>query len=98
MADKLISLVDCQKYIRHRDIWDLRWLKQQGAKINIEFIKAKLDDISRLDDIVNNKAFSDEMLRFIPADIQERTLRRENFKILLSNEVKSMLNDTMILL
>jgi predicted nucleotidyltransferase component of viral defense system len=26
MADKLISLANTEKYIRHRDIWDLRWL------------------------------------------------------------------------
>jgi predicted nucleotidyltransferase component of viral defense system len=31
MADKLISLVSNQRYIRYRDILDLRWLKQQGA-------------------------------------------------------------------
>lgn len=33
MADKLVSLVNTTGYVRHRDIWDLRWLKQQGAKV-----------------------------------------------------------------
>jgi len=39
MADKLISLVSCQRYVRHRDIWDLRWLKQQGGRINANYIR-----------------------------------------------------------
>ena len=37
MADKLVSLVNTQRYVRHRDIWDLRWLKQQGAAVNSEW-------------------------------------------------------------
>ncbi|CCK78966.1 nucleotidyl transferase AbiEii/AbiGii toxin family protein [Desulfobacula toluolica] len=99
MADKLISLVNCQTYIRHRDIWDLRWLRQQGVKINVEFIKAKLLDYKVVDyfkkleemrlglpEIVHGKAFRDQMSRFIPLDVQERTLFKEKFYIFLINE------------
>lgn len=35
MADKLVSLVNNQRYVRHRDRWDLRWLKQQGAAVTV---------------------------------------------------------------
>ena len=104
MADKLISLVSCQRYIRYRDIWDLRWLKQKGANINAEFILAKIRDykesdyltklremITRLDEIVRSKEFQDEMSRFIPTDVLERTLHKEKFIAFLISENKSML-------
>lgn len=104
MADKLISLVSCQRYIRYRDIWDLRWLKQQGAKINAEYILAKIHDyqeqgyaeklssmINQLDDIVRSKDFKDEMSRFIPSDVLERTLQKEKFIEFLISENKGML-------
>lgn len=104
MADKLISLVSCERYIRYRDIWDLRWLKQQGAKINAEYIKAKIEDyheehypkklnkmIEKLDEIVRSKDFKNELSRFIPLDVQERTLLKEKFIDFLINEDKSLL-------
>ncbi len=106
MCDKLISLVDCQRYVRHRDIWDLRWLKQEGAKINHEFLIAKINDYSvknyiekledfsnRLEVIIQSKAFVDEISRFIPYDILERTLQKENFKIYLINEINELLGN-----
>lgn len=99
MADKLVALVGCQRYVRHRDIWDLRWLKQQGAAVNAEFIRAKIGDykeknftqklhslVDRLDDIVRGKDFIDEMSRFIPIDVQRRTLQKAKFIELLLNE------------
>ncbi len=44
MADKLISFVNTARYIRHRDIWDLRWLKQKGAAINFQYIQNKIQE------------------------------------------------------
>jgi len=105
MADKLISLVNCQAYIRYRDIWDLRWLLQQGANPDAGLIRAKIDDyraagylgkldamISRLPDIIRDKAFHDQMSRFLPLDVQERTLRKEKFYIFLTNEISHLLD------
>lgn len=104
MADKLIALVSCQRYVRYRDIWDLRWLAQQGAKINAEYILAKIRDyketeyaenlqkmIKRLDEIIRGKDFQDEMLRFIPADVRQRTLQKDNFIDFLIAEDKALL-------
>jgi len=106
MADKLISLINTTRYVRNRDIWDLRWLKQQGAVIDFELILSKIKDykiknyvvmldemIARIDDIVKGKGFHDEMSRFIPSDVQERTLKREKFKDFLSAETKKTLSD-----
>ena len=104
MADKLVSLVSCQRYIRYRDIWDLRWLKQQGAKINAEYVLAKIRDykengyteklkkmINRLDEIVRGKEFRDEMSRFISTEVLERTLEKEKFIDFLISENISLL-------
>ncbi len=105
MADKLITLVSCQRYIRHRDIWDLRWLKQQGATVNSNYIRAKIDDykekdypqklnlfVHQLDSIIRGKGFMNEMSRFIPMDVQRRTLQKAKFLELLINENKILLN------
>ncbi len=104
MADKLVAFVNCQKHIRHRDIWDLRWLKQRSATVNSELINAKLKDYSvdnyhaklnetlnHLESIINGRAFSDEMLRFLPTNVQERTLQKEGFKSYLITEIKELL-------
>ena len=99
MADKLLSLVNCTAYVRHRDIWDLHWLAQQGAKRNDELLRHKLADygatgyetkalqlIKRLPDIVHSKDFRDQMARFIPLDVQQRTLLKDKFLAVLERD------------
>ena len=103
MADKLVSLVDCP-YLRHRDIWDLHWLHSQGADVNLELIASKLADynvidyagkvdsmIARLPEIVRGKDFTDQMSRFIPLQIHERTLLKEKFQVVLAQDVAVLL-------
>ncbi len=105
MADKLVAFVN-STYVRHRDIWDLRWLKQQGATINAEFLRHKLDDyrvehyvaragqmIERLPAIVHGKDFIDQMSRFIPLEVQQRTLLKEKFLVLLQQETTQLLKE-----
>lgn len=104
MADKLVSLVNCRRYVRHRDIWDLHWLSQQGAKMNSVFVKNKIldyginDYLLKLDNFLNNieaiirgKSFHDEMSRFIPSDVQERTLKKDKFLVFLTAETQQLL-------
>ena len=103
MADKLVSLVDCLQ-LRHRDIWDLQWLHQQGAKIDADLIRLKLADygvvdyaakadkmIARLPEIIRGGEFKDQMSRFIPLDIQESSLLKENFLAILERETAWLL-------
>lgn len=110
LADKLISLVNCEAYVRHRDIWDLRWLKQQGATIKLELLKHKINDykienytkkvesmIDRLPGIIHGKEFKELMSRFLPLDVQERTLLKEKFYVFLQNETITMLRNLDIL-
>jgi len=104
MADKIVSLVDCKRYVRHRDIWDLPWLKQQGAQVRQDLVRSKVQDyavrdfesnaekmIERLPGIVHGKAFTDQMGRFIPIDVQDRTLMKEKFLTVLNNETVGIL-------
>lgn len=106
MADKLVSLVNTVRYVRHRDIWDLRWLKQRGALIRPEWVQHKIRDYgikdyperlqamwARLPEIIHGRAFKAEMARFIPADVQERTLNKGKFYEFLVSEIQGLLSN-----
>lgn len=43
-ADKLLAFALRQNRLKHRDLWDIIWLHQQGLKPNIELIPQKLED------------------------------------------------------
>ncbi len=104
MADKLVSLVNTLRYVRHRDIWDLRWLKQKGVTVNTDLVRRKIDDYGitdypdrlenmrqRLPEIIHGAPFREEMARFIPVDVQERTLKKGKFFDFLVLELRELL-------
>jgi len=104
MADKLVSLVNTRKYVRHRDIWDLQWLKQRGATPDLALVKKKLRDyrvedypgkardmINRLPSIIAGDTFINEMMRFLPAETLDRTLHNAKFADFLSRELDTTL-------
>jgi predicted nucleotidyltransferase component of viral defense system len=106
LADKLVSLPACVAYVRHRDIWDMHWLRQQGARPDAALVARKIRDygvpgygeltaglVDRLPGIVHGKAFWDQMSRFIPQDVQERTLLKDKFLDLLASETAEVLLD-----
>jgi len=106
LADKLIWFVNCRAYVRHRDIWDMHWLKQQGAILNIDFVQKKIidyriddysqrldDTLSQLPSIVHGNEFKAQMSRFIPTNIQERTLSKDKFYLFLENEISKLLTE-----
>ena len=85
MADKLISLVNTERYVRNRDIWDLRWLKQNSAVVDLDLVNKKIRDyrisdysgkvevmLQRLSEIVHGETFKNEIMRFIPEDEARR--------------------------
>ena len=107
MADKLISLINTQRYIRYRDIWDLRWLAQQGVSPDGNLITRKIADyevadyLDKLEDfrtqlpnIIAGKAFTDSMTRFLPAEVLERTFQRSGFSEFLQRETDDLLKTT----
>ncbi len=106
MADKLISLPATQRYVRNRDIWDLTWLTQQGATLNIGLIEQKVNDyklqdytgmltkmITAIPQIVTGNTFKNEMKRFLPTDVHDRTLGKSKFEGFLINTVSGLLLD-----
>lgn len=106
MADKLISLSATQKYIRHRDIWDLGWLKQKGATVRPGLARQKMEDyrlsggtemlddmMERLPDIVAGAELRNEMKRFLPSDVYDRTLGRKKFEGFLTQTVVGLLKE-----
>jgi predicted nucleotidyltransferase component of viral defense system len=111
MADKLISLVNCRRFVRHRDIWDLRWLMQQGAEPDRNLIKHKIEDYRverwpewaaemrrQLPEIIHGKDFRNTLTRFIPVDVQARTLEREGFLEHLVRSTDQLLQRTLQLI
>ncbi|ASK33626.1 hypothetical protein CEK62_04095 [Alcanivorax sp. N3-2A] len=106
-ADKLLSYA-VSSYPRYRDIWDLQWLEQQGAKLNADLLRNKITDyrvqdypvraenaIRALSDQVHSREFSDTMLRFLPQEVQERTLLREGFLDYLTKQVEGHLENAL---
>ncbi len=107
MVDKLVSLVslvNCERYVRYRDIWDLRWLVQQGASLEAALLQKKLLDYrvenyversvamgARLPAIIQGKEFRDTLGRFIPVDVRERTLEQPKFLEYLTAETVALL-------
>ena len=53
---------------------------------------------NRLPEIIHGAAFRDELIRFIPIDVQERTLSRAKFYDALAAEIRDLLRDTATLL
>lgn len=105
MADKIISLPATQKYVRHRDIWDLMWLQQEGATINKGLIEKKINDykiegfmemldarIVSIEDIVNGSDFDQEMKRFLSQEAYDRTLGKEKFREFLISNLVALLS------
>lgn len=93
MADKIIALPATRKYIRYRDIWDLVWLTQKGAELNMELVHKKINDyrladfeasvnmlLEKLPELATSKVFKSEMRRFVATDVYERTLGQEKFE------------------
>lgn len=106
MADKLISLVNTERYVRNRDIWDLRWLKQNNAVVDLKLVTKKIHDyriadypgklemmLERLPGIIHGETFRNEMMRFIPDDVRERTLEKDKFYDFLEVEVQGLLEE-----
>lgn len=105
LADKLVAFPASVKNIRYRDIWDIAWLEQQGAKLDPTLVERKIGDyhiadykqllenaIDRLPGIIEGKPFVDQMSRFIDADTLARTLRDPRFGDYLKSTVAHVFN------
>lgn len=102
LADKLLAFpVVLPGHPRHRDLWDIEWLRQQGARIRPDLVLRKIEDyraadylgriqeaITRIDEVIQGTAFQAEMSRFLPADRVARTFGRPGFTEFLSRRTR----------
>ncbi len=108
LADKVVSLAACEKYIRHRDIWDIRFLQQRGATVDLALVEDKIrgykiddfqtklaDRLASLPGIIQGDSFEQQMLRFLPDNVLDRTLRAQGFKEVLQRDVAGSLSAVM---
>ena len=95
LADKWIALGLRRSRIKHRDLWDVAWLRRQAIKLPVELIPVKLTDHGRDQDeywhLLGNRLemlqkgdamrgeFIREMQRFLPPAIYEKTVAQEGF-------------------
>jgi len=99
-ADKLVAFALRPNRIKHRDLWDIIWLHQQGVKLPIDLIPLKIKDhhcepkhfLSLLDarrgslkiDPKMAVGFRQEMQRFLAAEAL-KTLEQVSFWEFLTN-------------
>lgn len=106
MADKIVAFPASTKNIRYRDIWDLAWLVQQGAKLDPVLVEQKIGDykienypdllsdaIFRLPGLVAGKPFKDQMARFIDSETISTTLDDPRFLVYLEKTVIGLFSD-----
>lgn len=109
LADKLIALAYRARRIKPRDIWDIVWIKQRGIDLSKLLVEKKLTarqkqtedfrqalsvQLGKLmsEDEVRND-FNMEMSRFIPKQIQQRTLDNPDYWPYVQNEVNAIVTE-----
>lgn len=106
-ADKILAFALRRGRIKNRDLWDLLWLQQQAVKPAFELLANKLKDHqctqeaflslatertrALVEDAQVKKDFRQEMQRFLPVAIVERTVNNEQFWSYLTSEVSSLM-------
>lgn len=109
LADKLIALAYRARRIKPRDIWDIVWIKQRGIDLSKLLVEKKLTarqkqtedfrqalsvQLGKLmsEDEVRND-FNMEMSRFIPKQIQQRTIDNPDYWPYVQNEVNAIVTE-----
>ena len=99
-ADKLLAFALRPNRIKHRDLWDIAWLHQQGVQAQIDLLPVKLADHRRqrryflklLEERTLSlqavpavaAGFRLEMRRFLAADLVTQTVDQAEFWVYLS--------------
>lgn len=106
LADKVLAFPASRKHIRYRDIWDIAFLTQRGARLKPDLVVKKMSDygtesyevslqnaIAALPEIIQSKRFLDEMRRFIDGQTLEGTLEKPGFLVYLETTVGDVFKD-----
>lgn len=106
LADKFIALAYRSRRIKPRDVWDILWIKQRGIDVSIELINQKLAAREKtkanfiesltlqVEKLLNEEEvkadFNNEMSRFIPNQIKQRTIDNPEYWQYVQLEIKGM--------
>lgn len=106
LADKLIALAYRTRRIKPRDIWDIVWIKQRGIAVSKTLVEQKLyarekqlQDFQhtlsvQLQRLVSEDEvrvdFNEEMGRFIPQKLRQRTLDDPDYWLYVQREVTAV--------
>ena len=109
-VDKLVAFALRPNRIKHRDLWDLAWLHQQGVKPHIDLVPVKLSDhrceqrdfLRLLEErrlslhAVPEVAveFRKEMRRFLPAELVTQTVDQADFWTYLTGLIDDLCEQT----
>ena len=106
LADKFIALAYRSRRIKPRDVWDILWIKKRGIDVSIELINQKLAAREKtkanfiesltlqVEKLLNEEEvkadFNNEMSRFIPNQIKQRTIDNPEYWQYVQLEIKGM--------
>jgi hypothetical protein len=118
LADKVVALptslakfedgvlVPTPRKIRHRDIWDIAWLIEQGAKSDASMARAKINDygifrfeqlldyaIDAIRGIVLSAEFKAQMKRFIRKGAYDNAFGKVGYDDYLADTVSRLLKE-----
>ncbi len=95
LADKMLALALRPNRLKHRDLWDIAWLRQQGVKLPAHLLPLKIADHHQTRETFRERlserrrqvaadpdlrgAFQAEMQRFLPPDVMSETLLKADF-------------------
>lgn len=100
------NLVPTPTKIRYRDVWDIAWLIEQGAKLDPRMVKAKIDDygipnfeqlldyaIRSIQGIASGADFKTQMQRFIRKSALDNSFGKPGYDAYLANTVNKQFNE-----
>ncbi len=111
LADKLVALALRPNRPKHRDLWDLVWLRQQGVALPLHLLPDKIADHHRVPaefrerlgerrdqlagDASLRQGFETEMRRFLPPDLAADTIAKPEFWRYLASEIHSQCEEAL---
>jgi predicted nucleotidyltransferase component of viral defense system len=92
LSDKALALAMRPNRVKHRDLWDIAWLVQQGERCDADLVLAKCDERGipkaefrsrlgrRLQELSGLRgAFTAEMTRFLPQAVRRTSVDQPDF-------------------
>lgn len=117
LADKIVALptsiskiengnqIATPTRIRHRDIWDIAWLVQQGAQLDAYMVNAKIGDygiqnfeklldfaVQSIPGIASGSAFKTQMQRFIKQSAFDNAFGKSGYDTYMAGAVNKLFN------